>query len=88
MNLNVLRDGNYVEINDISGIIDFDNDNMVSMSSEDLIEDSKFSNIDNLEDVLGREHLFIYLKNNIECSVVCDEWMCEISFKYDDLLNL
>lgn len=87
MRLNVLRDGDYVEINDYSGIIDFDNNNLVSMSIEYFNSDVEL-NDDNYEDILGSEHLFIYLKNNIECDVVVDVDLIEISFKYEDLLKI
>jgi hypothetical protein len=86
MILNVLRDGDYVEINGYSGIIDFDNDNLVSMSCEDLYE-VEFE-IENWESELGSEHLFIYLKNNIECNFVVDLDCIEIKFKYEDLLKI
>lgn len=87
MRLNVLRDGDYVEINDYSGIIDFDNNNLVSMSCEDLNGDVEY-NDNNYEDILGIDHLFIYLRNNINCDIICDEYMVEISFKYEDLLKI
>ena len=86
MRLNVLRDGDYVEINGYSGFIDFDNDNLVSMSCEDLYESNY--NPENWESELGSEHLFVYLKNNIVSDVVVDVDLIEISFKYEDLLKI
>ena len=78
-------DGEFIEINGYEGFIN--DKGLICLDREDMCDDGY--NEDNYREKLGKDHLFVYLKDNLEvCEVEAYENYVSIYFNLEDLLKI